>query len=143
MKMSTYQQYWDFVCRLRTKHFAKYSQLSFSSSGRLYISWLLVVSLVFVYNAWVIPLRTAFNDYQTEENLAYWLAFDYFGDFVYFLDIVLFKSRIMYLDNGFWISTPRLMRRFYMKTRKFKVQDLTGLLKANLRKIFSACFFFF
>lgn len=91
------------------------------SSGRLYICWLLVVSISYVYNACVIPLRSVFMDYQTDDNLAWWLAADCLADLIYILDIVVFKSRVMYLDNGFWISSPSLMRRHYIKTTRFRV----------------------
>ncbi|XP_069187305.1 uncharacterized protein [Procambarus clarkii] len=99
--------------------------------SRLYISWLLVVCIVYVYNAWVIPLRSVFSEYQTSSNLVYWLTADYLADFVYILDIVVFKSRVMYLDNGFWVNTPKLMRRYYWKTSKFRY-DLASLLPLDL-----------
>ena len=91
------------------------------SLGRLYIWWLLVVSISYVYNACVIPLRSVFTKYQTDDNLAWWLTADYLADFIYIGDIVIFKSRVMYLDNGFWINSPSLMRRHYFKTIRFRV----------------------
>ncbi|XP_069951931.1 cyclic nucleotide-gated channel beta-3 isoform X2 [Cherax quadricarinatus] len=99
--------------------------------SRLYISWLLVVCIVYVYNAWVIPLRSVFSEYQTNNNLVYWLTADYLADFVYILDIVVFKSRVMYLDNGFWVDSPKLMCRYYWKTSKFRY-DLASLLPLDL-----------
>ncbi|XP_071526716.1 uncharacterized protein CngB isoform X3 [Panulirus ornatus] len=99
--------------------------------SRLYISWLLVTCIMYVYNAWVIPLRSVFSEYQTKDNLGYWLAADYLADLVYILDIVVFKSRVMYLDNGFWVSTPKLMRRHYLKTSRFRY-DLASLLPLDL-----------
>ncbi|XP_042230364.1 uncharacterized protein LOC121871863 isoform X2 [Homarus americanus] len=99
--------------------------------SRLYISWLLVVCIVYVYNAWVIPLRSVFTEYQTDNNLGYWLAADYLADLVYVLDVAVFKSRVMYLDNGFWINVPSLMRRHYWKTPNFRY-ELASLLPLDL-----------
>uniref|UniRef100_A0A0P4VRG7 Cyclic nucleotide-binding domain-containing protein n=2 Tax=Scylla olivacea TaxID=85551 RepID=A0A0P4VRG7_SCYOL len=99
--------------------------------SRLYICWLLVVSISYVYNACVIPLRSVFTHYQTEDNLAWWLTADCLADLIYIGDIVVFKSRVMYLDNGFWISSSSLMRRHYLKTVKFRY-DLVSLLPLEL-----------
>nr|AOG14380.1 cyclic nucleotide gated non-selective ion channel beta 1 [Cancer borealis] len=99
--------------------------------SRLYIWWLLVVSIAYVYNACVIPLRSVFTKYQTDDNLAWWLTADYLADLIYIGDIVIFKSRVMYLDNGFWINSPSLMRRHYFKTIRFRY-DLVSLLPLEL-----------
>ena len=69
------------------------------STGKIYVSWLFLVTLAFMYNAVVIPLRGVFP-YQTPDNLRYWLAADYVCDFVYLLDIVVFKSRLRFINNG-------------------------------------------
>ncbi|XP_047476963.1 cyclic nucleotide-gated cation channel beta-1-like [Penaeus chinensis] len=95
--------------------------------SRLYIWWLLVVSIAYVYNAWVIPLRFVFSEYQNEHNLVYWMVADYTADLIYVMDIVLFQSRIKYLDNGFWVSSNKLMRTHYAKSTKFRY-DLIALL---------------
>ncbi|KAK7082883.1 cyclic nucleotide gated channel beta 1 [Halocaridina rubra] len=93
----------------------------------LYISWLFIVSVIFFFNAWVIPLRSVFSEYQNADNLAYWLAADYLCDFIYVLDIVL-KSRVKYIDNGFWVGTPSLMRKHYMASKNFIVSYLRDIL---------------
>ncbi|XP_066938959.1 cyclic nucleotide-gated channel beta-1 isoform X2 [Macrobrachium rosenbergii] len=97
----------------------------------LYLWWLFIVSVVYVYNAWVIPLRTVFNEYQHADNLAYWLATDYVSDLVYVTDIIAFKSRIKYIDNGFWVGTPKRMRKYYIKSSKF-LFDVLSLLPLDL-----------
>ncbi|XP_068207996.1 LOW QUALITY PROTEIN: uncharacterized protein CngB [Palaemon carinicauda] len=99
--------------------------------SRLYIWWLFIVSIVYSYNACVIPLRTVFSEYQHEGNLAYWLVTDYISDLVYVSDIVFFKSRIKYIDNGFWVGSPKRMRKHYSKTSKF-VFDVLSLLPLDL-----------
>ena len=68
-------------------------------SGKIYISWLFLVTLAFMYNAIVIPLRGVFP-YQTVHNLNYWLIGDYLCDGVYLIDILLFKCRLRFANNG-------------------------------------------
>jgi len=88
--------------------------------GTFYISWLVVVSLCFLYNAWVIPLRAIFP-YQTKDNLYIWMALDAFADVVYLFDVIAFKSHRKFLAEGFWIKVPNEARRSYFKTLQFKV----------------------
>ncbi|XP_050694950.1 uncharacterized protein LOC126984820 isoform X3 [Eriocheir sinensis] len=104
---------------------------AFEPQSRLYITWLLVVTFAYIYNACVIPLRSVFSHYQTDDNLAWWLTTDCLADLIYITDIVVFKSRVMYLDNGFWISSASLTRRHYFKTARFRY-DLVSLLPLDL-----------
>ena len=67
--------------------------------GKLYLFWLFIVTLAFMYNAYSIPLRAVFP-YQTDENLKYWLLSDYLCDFIYIIDILIFKVRISFLNSG-------------------------------------------
>nr|XP_044249158.1 LOW QUALITY PROTEIN: cyclic nucleotide-gated channel rod photoreceptor subunit alpha [Drosophila takahashii] len=98
--------------------------------GKIYISWLCVVSLSFLYNAWVIPLRSSFP-FQTKENTNIWLACDYCADIIYLLDVVFFKHRVMYLFEGFWVKNKNLTRKNYMRKLQFKL-DLLALLPLDL-----------
>ena len=68
-------------------------------SGKIYLLWLFIVTLAFLYNAYSIPLRAVFP-YQTDENLKYWLLCDYICDFIYIIDILVFKVRISFLNSG-------------------------------------------
>ena len=88
--------------------------------GSLYIFWLCIVSMTFLYNAWVIPLRSTFP-FQTPENTNYWLVADFCADAIYLLDIVFIKHRIMFLHDGFWVHDRNLTRKNYMRKLKFKV----------------------
>lgn len=55
--------------------------------------------VAYMYNVTVIPLRAVFP-YQTPENTVYWLIFDYTCDIIYILDILIFKGRLRFTDNG-------------------------------------------
>ncbi|XP_068144584.1 cyclic nucleotide-gated channel alpha-4 isoform X2 [Drosophila tropicalis] len=98
--------------------------------GKIYISWLCVVSVSFLYNAWVIPLRASFP-FQTKENTNIWLACDFCADIIYLLDVVFFKHRVMYLFEGFWVKNKNLTRKNYMRKLQFKL-DLLALLPLEL-----------
>lgn len=98
--------------------------------GRFYIAWLSVVSLTFLYNAWVIPLRSSFP-FQTAENTANWLTADICADIVYAIDLVFVKHRLMYLYEGFWVRDKNLTRKNYMRKLQFKL-DILSLVPLDL-----------
>ncbi|KAL9892256.1 cyclic nucleotide-gated ion channel subunit B isoform 1-T1 [Glossina fuscipes fuscipes] len=98
--------------------------------GKIYIAWLSVVSISFLYNAWVIPLRSTFP-FQTPENTNTWLIMDFCADIIYLLDVVFFKHRLMYLFEGFWVKDKNLTRKNYMRKLQFKL-DLLSLLPLEL-----------
>ncbi|EEB17407.1 Cyclic nucleotide-gated cation channel beta, putative [Pediculus humanus corporis] len=98
--------------------------------GKTYIIWLFVVTLAFLYNCWVIPLRSSFY-YQTSENVNKWLAFDYACDVIYLLDLLFFKPRVMYLSDGFWIKDSKLTRIMYFHKVQFKM-DVLSLIPLDL-----------
>ncbi|XP_023309258.2 cyclic nucleotide-gated cation channel beta-1 [Lucilia cuprina] len=106
------------------------NQKTLDPQGKMYISWLCVVSISFLYNAWVIPLRSTFP-FQTPENTNMWLIMDFCADIVYLVDVVFFKHRIMYLFEGFWVKDKNLTRKNYMRKLQFKL-DLLSLLPLEL-----------
>lgn len=71
-------------------------------AGRMYVAWLLVVTLAYLYNAWIIFLRASFY-YQTEQTLPYFLVADYLCDAIYLADILVFKVRVRFINSGFWV----------------------------------------
>ena len=74
------------------------------------LGWLALMATCFIYNAWVIPFRYFFKEYQTEENKILWFFFDYcVADFLYLLDILFFKYRVMYMEKGFWVKVILLI----------------------------------
>lgn len=81
-----------------------------------------MVSLSFLYNAWVIPLRSSFP-FQTIENTNIWLSIDFCADVIYLIDVVFIKHRLMYLYEGFWVRDKNLTRKNYMRKLQFKVSD--------------------
>ncbi|XP_013779911.1 cyclic nucleotide-gated cation channel beta-1-like, partial [Limulus polyphemus] len=98
--------------------------------SKIYISWLLIVTLCFVYNAWSIFLRALFK-YQTPENLPYLLGIDYFCDAVYIVDILVFKVRVKYIQDGLWVDDLAATKNNYFKKSMFKM-DLLSLLPLDL-----------
>ena len=58
-----------------------------------------------LYNAWVIPFRSIFCEYQTDQNFHIWFIIDYcVVDLLYLMDILAFKYRLLYMENGFWVK---------------------------------------
>ncbi|XP_076370981.1 cyclic nucleotide-gated channel beta-3-like [Tachypleus tridentatus] len=98
--------------------------------SKTYITWLFIVTLCYIYNTWSLFLRAIFL-YQTSENLSVFLGFDYFSDAVYLIDIIVFKVRVKYLHEGFWVESLTDTRKNYMKKSMFKM-DLLSLLPLDL-----------
>lgn len=98
--------------------------------GRFYISWLFIVTLSFLYNAFVIPLRSSFP-FQTPENQQTWFITDCIADFIYIVDLLFIKHKVMYLYEGFWIRDRKLTRKNYMQKLQFKM-DVLSLLPLEL-----------
>lgn len=98
--------------------------------GRFYISWLFIVALSFLYNAFVIPLRTSFP-FQTPDNHKIWFTMDCAADIIYIIDLLFIKHRTMYLYEGFWIRDSQLTRKNYMRKLQFKM-DVISLLPLDL-----------
>ncbi|XP_060517938.1 cyclic nucleotide-gated cation channel beta-1 isoform X2 [Cylas formicarius] len=103
-------------------------------NGKMYITWMCVVTMAVLYNIWVIPLRSTFP-YQTSKNRLWWMAFDYVADIIYILDIIIVQPRIKYLNEGFWVSDAKLLRQNYVKNKHFKL-DLVSLLPLDIFYVF-------
>ncbi|KAL7011955.1 hypothetical protein ACKWTF_014529 [Chironomus riparius] len=98
--------------------------------GKFYISWLFIVTLSFLYNAFVIPLRTSFP-FQTPNNVDVWVSLDLCVDIVYVIDLLFIKHRKMYLFEGFQVKDRQLTRKNYMRKLQFKM-DVVSLLPLDL-----------
>lgn len=88
--------------------------------GRIFVSWMFLVTLGYMYNCWTIPFRSTFP-YQTPTNRPVWMFFDYFFDVVYILDVILVQPRIMYISDGFWVKDIKLTKQHYVENSYFKV----------------------
>ncbi|KAG8190258.1 hypothetical protein JTE90_001342 [Oedothorax gibbosus] len=84
----------------------------------------------YAYNAWSILFRAVFP-YQTKNNLPIFLAFDYICDIIYVIDIAVFKVRLQFLHNGFWVENFSQTKANYFRKREFKL-DLISLLPLDL-----------
>ena len=78
------------------------------------LAWLALVTFCFIYNAWAIPFRQFFNNYQHQGNIRLWLIADYLSDFVFLLDMLMIKYRIMFMKNGFWVKDHRELCKFIL-----------------------------
>jgi cyclic nucleotide gated channel beta 1 len=77
-------------------------------------------AMVFLYNAWVIPLRAVFPFAYTSKNMIPWMMADYFGDSIYLLDMFVYKRRLMFMENGFWVKNKRRLTRQYVLEGTFR-----------------------
>ncbi|GFY66100.1 cyclic nucleotide-gated cation channel beta-1 [Trichonephila inaurata madagascariensis] len=90
-----------FCCSIKKKFIPTFPKI-IDPQSKLYIIWLFFVMMSYAYNAWSIIFRAVFP-YQTPDNTPIFLAFDYIADIIYVLDIALFKVRLQFLHNGFWV----------------------------------------
>lgn len=98
--------------------------------GNVYVLWMSIAASFVLYNTWVIPLRSSFP-YQTLENRATWMFFDYLADLIYIIDITLIQPRIMFLEEGFWMTDFQFTRHNYMRKCRFKL-DLLSILPLDV-----------
>ena len=91
--------------------------------------WLAVMAACFLYNAWVIPFRYIFFEYKTEQSFYLWFIADYcLMDMLYIVDILVFKHRLLYMENGFWVKVFHYtlhVARFDQKKCYFPGQEET------------------
>lgn len=104
----------------------------FEAQSKIYMSWLFLVTCTVMYNALAIPLRAAFTTrYMNKNTYLYWLIADYVGDFIYILDILVFKQRLTYLTSGLIETDVKKTRQNYMKKSIFKF-DVLSLMPLDL-----------
>ncbi|KAK0041032.1 cyclic nucleotide-gated cation channel beta-1, partial [Biomphalaria pfeifferi] len=115
-------------CRFKTPKFLKRMRFpsTFEPHSKTYVTWLFLVALAFMYNAVVIPLRGVFP-YQTDDNVRYWMIVDYICDLIYIVDILVFKVRVRFANNGIVETDWYATKRHYTKKWMFKF-DLLSLL---------------
>lgn len=121
---SIHQFIYDFDLNLHT-----YELYSFS-----YISWLIILTIIYLYNCWFIVIRTFFP-VQTSANVHKFVLFDLICDLFYLLDILWFKSRLRYYENGLYIKEAHLTRKKYFKKPDFVI-DCLSLLPLDILYVF-------
>ncbi|KAL2300187.1 hypothetical protein Nmel_012151, partial [Mimus melanotis] len=89
----------------------------------MYVLWLFFVVMAWNWNCWLIPVRWAFP-YQTPANIHYWLLVDYLCDLIYLLDILIFQTRLQFVQGGDIITDKKAMKENYLRSQRFKMDML-------------------
>ncbi|XP_055942439.1 cyclic nucleotide-gated cation channel beta-3-like isoform X3 [Argiope bruennichi] len=118
-----------FCCSIKKKLLPTFPNI-IDPQSKLYIIWLFFVMVSYAYNAWSIIFRAVFP-YQTPDTIPIYLTFDYIADIIYVFDIALFKVRLQFLHNGFWVEDYKQTKANYFRKREFKL-DLLSLLPLDL-----------
>ncbi|TGZ58473.1 hypothetical protein CRM22_009638 [Opisthorchis felineus] len=98
-----------------------------SKSGYYY--WLGVVSATVLYNAIVLPMRSAFTQFHEMCHIL-WMFIDYVIDLVYLADIFV-GARTGYLDQGLLVRDVMELRKAYIKRRDF-IWDILAIIPTDL-----------
>ncbi|OQV26238.1 Cyclic nucleotide-gated cation channel beta-1 [Hypsibius exemplaris] len=94
----------------------------------LFISWLFIVSMAFMYNAYAIPFRAAFSDYTRPDwSMTYWFIVDYFCDLLYLIDIIVFKTSVKFVSNGVWVENRQDIVRRYTHSWRFRLDVIASI----------------
>ncbi|XP_029882553.1 cyclic nucleotide-gated cation channel beta-1 isoform X1 [Aquila chrysaetos chrysaetos] len=127
------EHYWEMLCctfkyRPWLDHLKNYR---FPTSidpftNLMYVLWLFFVVMAWNWNCWLIPVRWAFP-YQTPANIHCWLLMDYLCDLVYLLDILVFQTRLQFVQGGDIITDKKAMKENYLRSQRFKM-DVVCLL---------------
>lgn len=78
---------------------ARLTAVCFPCADLMYVLWLFFVVMAWNWNCWLIPVRWAFP-YQTPSNIHCWLLVDYLCDLIYLLDILVFQTRLQFVQGG-------------------------------------------
>ncbi|XP_012372788.1 cyclic nucleotide-gated cation channel beta-3 [Octodon degus] len=105
-----------------------------SQSDQLYLLWLLLVTIAYNWNCWMIPLRVVFP-YQTPDNTHYWLLTDIVCDIIYLCDLLLFQPRLRFLRRGEIIVDSTELKRHYRSSTKFQL-DVASIIPFDVLYLF-------
>ncbi|VDP76527.1 unnamed protein product [Echinostoma caproni] len=105
------------------------STLVVDSSQSAYYYWIGIVSATVLYNAIVLPLRSAFTQFH-ELSFITWMFFDYVIDLIYCLDIFV-GSRTGFLEQGLLVKDIDQLRRAYSKRREIYA-DVLAIVPTDL-----------
>uniref|UniRef100_A0A8D2AG81 Cyclic nucleotide gated channel subunit beta 3 n=1 Tax=Sciurus vulgaris TaxID=55149 RepID=A0A8D2AG81_SCIVU len=106
-----------------------------SHTDRLYLLWLLLITIAFNWNCWFIPLRLVFP-YQTPDNTLYWLIMDIMCDIIYLSDMLFFQPRLQFVKGGEIIVDPNELKKHYRNSIKYQL-DVASVIP------FDVLYFFF
>ena len=69
------------------------------------------------------------------DNDYFWFSLDYFCDLIYLLDIIVFKTRLQFIDKGKKVNIYEQTRSFYYSSKQFRI-DAFSLLPLDFLYIF-------
>ncbi|XP_004370847.1 cyclic nucleotide-gated cation channel beta-3 [Trichechus manatus latirostris] len=105
-----------------------------SYTDRFYLLWLLLVTIAYNWNCWLIPLRLVFP-YQTPDNTHYWFIIDIVCDIIYFCDMLLVQPRLQFIRGGEIIVDLNELKRYYRSSTKFQL-DLISVIPFDVFYLF-------
>lgn len=94
-----------------------YSRLVFDPDGEFVYTWSYFVVFAIRYNLWVLILRIAFSEAQSEFQIM-WMVLDYICDFIYVVDMLI-SFRTGYLDEGILVTDSNKIALSYIKSNRF------------------------
>ncbi|XP_055459177.1 LOW QUALITY PROTEIN: cyclic nucleotide-gated cation channel beta-3 [Psammomys obesus] len=103
-------------------------------SDRVYLLWLLLVTIAYNWNCWLLPVRLVFP-YQTPDNKHYWIIADIICDIIYLGDILLIQPRLQFIQRGEIIVDSNELKRHYRTSTKFQM-DVASLMPFEVLCIF-------
>ncbi|XP_004393822.1 PREDICTED: cyclic nucleotide-gated cation channel beta-3 [Odobenus rosmarus divergens] len=105
-----------------------------SYRDRLYLLWLLLVTIAYNWNCWLIPLRFVFP-YQTPDNAHYWFITDLICDIIYLCDMLLIQPRLQFIKGGDIIVDSNELKRHYRSSIKFQL-DVASVMPFDVFYLF-------
>ena len=91
--------------------------------------WLFVVTVAFLYNAYLLVVRETLDSLQLQ-LLPLWLTLDYIADLIYIADTVL-QFFTGYLEQGLLVTDRKKLALRYIKSKSFYL-DILSLLPTDL-----------
>ncbi|KAF6323185.1 cyclic nucleotide gated channel subunit beta 3 [Rhinolophus ferrumequinum] len=91
-----------------------------SHTDQFYFLWLLLVTIAYNWNCWLLPLRLVFP-YQTPDNVRWWLVADIVCDGIYLCDVLLIQPRLQFIRGGDAIVDSHELMRHYRSSTKFQL----------------------
>ncbi|XP_006727179.1 cyclic nucleotide-gated cation channel beta-3 [Leptonychotes weddellii] len=103
-------------------------------TDQLYLLWLLLVTIAYNWNCWLIPLRLIFP-YQTPDNTHYWFIADLICDIIYLCDMLLIQPRLQFIKGGDIIVDSNELKRHYRSSIKFQL-DVASVMPFDVFYLF-------